>query len=206
MFIFCRTTYLHQVYFADNSVVTIVSNSPVHLLRSLITVGWGKHISSHAAQKTKSHRHFLQTGNYSFPKHHFWMHHGWNNVREPLYGYRCSFDCLETFSTASAMCTYMSLIFFGFGFWLQRQKRYQTLLFLLVQYFFISFFSSIVLTLKAKQLSIVRKDEKMRRSKRGVKWVTKINMWLPEQRLATKAFLFPEELFCPWTLKSSLAV
>lgn len=140
VFIFCRTTYWHQVYFADNSVVTIVSNSPVHLLRSSITVGWGKHISSHAAQKTKSHRHFLQTGNYSFPEHHFWMHHGWNNVREPLYGYRCSFDCLETFSTASAMCTYMSLMFFGFGFWLQRQKRYQTLLFFTGTVFFYSIF------------------------------------------------------------------
>lgn len=152
VFIFCRTTYLHQVYFADNSVVTIVSNSPVHLLRSLITVGWGKHISSHAAQKTKSHRHFLQTDNYSFPKHRFWMHHGWNNVREPLYSYRCSFDCLETFSTASAMCTYMLLMFFGFGFWLQRHKRYQTLLFTGTVFFYFIFSKVSVLTLKAKQL------------------------------------------------------
>lgn len=102
-------------------------------------------------KKPKSHRHFLQTGNYSFPKHHFWMHHGWNNVREPLYGYRCSFDCLETFSTASAMCTYMSLMFFGFGFWLQRQKRYQTLLFYWYSFFFLfHFFQSIGFDSKGK--------------------------------------------------------
>lgn len=85
-------------------------------------------------------------------QHRFWMHHGWNNVREPLYSYRCSFDCLETFSTASAMCTYMLLMFFGFGFWLQRHKRCQTLLFTGTVFFYFIFSKVSVLTLKAKQL------------------------------------------------------
>lgn len=127
---FRRTIYWHQVYFFQSTVVTVKSNSLVHLLRSLITVDWGKHISSHAAQRARSHHHLLQTYNYGFPKHHFRKHHGCNDVREPLYGYRCSLVCLETFSTVSNMCTYMFLIILGFGFWLQRQKMNQTWLLL----------------------------------------------------------------------------
>lgn len=143
VFIFCRTTYLHQVYFPDNSVVTIVSNSLVHLLRSLITVGWGKHISSHPAQTDRSHRHLLQTDNYGFPKRHFWRHHGWNNEREPLYTYRCSFECLVTFSTACTTCMYTFLVFFGFGFWQQWHKRYQTFVSTCMVFFFLFFFSKL---------------------------------------------------------------
>lgn len=91
---FRRTINWHPVYFPVNAVVTVESNSLVHLLGSLITVDWGKHISSHSAQLARSHRHLLQTYNYGFPKHHFWKHRAWNDVREPLYSYWCSSVCL----------------------------------------------------------------------------------------------------------------